>query len=107
MGIGSTSAVFSVVDSIVLKPLPYPEPERLVALYNSYPNAGEPRSQNAVTDYYDRRAGVAGWFSHSITEEVVRLAKCPVMVVKPQEEKGKPARAESRESSDGKGTPQD
>ncbi|MGI9471000.1 MAG: universal stress protein [Rubripirellula sp.] len=29
-----------------------------------------------------QRAGIAGWFGHSVTEEVVRLAKCPVMVVK-------------------------
>jgi len=44
-----------------------------------------------------KRAGIAGWFSHSITEEVVRLAKCPVMVVKPQDEKddGEAATAES------------
>lgn len=29
-----------------------------------------------------KRAGIAGWFGASVTEEVVRLAKCPVMVVK-------------------------
>jgi len=34
-----------------------------------------------------KRVGIAGWFSQSITEEVVRLANCPVMVVKPQDEK--------------------
>lgn len=29
-----------------------------------------------------KRAGIAGWFGSSVTEEVVRRAKCPVMVVK-------------------------
>lgn len=32
LGIGSTSAVFSVVDSVLLRPLPYPEPQRLISV---------------------------------------------------------------------------
>ena len=35
-----------------------------------------------------KRAGIASWFSPSITGEVVRLAKSPVLVVKPQDAKG-------------------
>jgi predicted permease len=33
LGIGATTAVFSIFDTIFLRPLPYPEPERLVAVY--------------------------------------------------------------------------
>ena len=53
-----------------------------------------------------KRAGIAGWFSHSITEEVVRLAKCPVLVVKPQDEKDSGGRAATPESTDDAETPQ-
>ena len=40
IGIGANTAVFSVVNSILLKPLAYPEPEQLVALWLNAPGAG-------------------------------------------------------------------
>jgi predicted permease len=39
IGIGATTAVFSVVDGVLLKPLPYPAPERLVAVWHDAPGA--------------------------------------------------------------------
>jgi putative ABC transport system permease protein len=53
--IGANAAIFAVVDSILLKPLPVPHAEQLVHMYNSYPGAGpNAEGSNAVPDYYDR-----------------------------------------------------
>lgn len=52
--IGANAAIFAIVNSVLLKPLPMPEPERLVLMYNSYPGAGVERGSTGVPDYYDR-----------------------------------------------------
>jgi putative ABC transport system permease protein len=41
LGIGGTTAVFSVVDAVLLQPLPYQRPEQLVRLYTWYGTPGE------------------------------------------------------------------
>ena len=40
LGVGSATAVFSVVDGVLLRPLPFPEPERLMRLYESSRETG-------------------------------------------------------------------
>src|SRR3984957_14751086 len=40
IGIGANSAVFSVVDALMLRPLPYPQPERLANLWLHSPGIG-------------------------------------------------------------------
>lgn len=53
--IGANAAIFTVVDSILLRPLPVAESDRIVIIYNSYPNAGAVYGATAVPDYFDRR----------------------------------------------------
>src|SRR5690242_947628 len=40
LGIGATSAMFTLVNSILLRPLPYPESDRIVRVIQSYPEIG-------------------------------------------------------------------
>ena len=42
LGIGATTAVFSVVYGVLLRPLPFPESDRLVRIYEEHPGAPRP-----------------------------------------------------------------
>ncbi|HET9369827.1 MAG TPA: ABC transporter permease [Vicinamibacterales bacterium] len=70
LGIGVNTAIFAMVDTVMLRPLPYPEPDRLVALWDTMRPAegGAPRriavAPINLTDYRDRAGdavGVAGY----------------------------------------------
>src|SRR4051812_12662014 len=53
LGIGATTAIFSTVYSLMLKPLPYQEPERIVELYSSAAKAGLNHMPANVPFYLD------------------------------------------------------
>ena len=59
--IGANSAIFSVVHAILLKPYPWPDSEKLVYVYNSYPLTGLQNAGVSIPDYLDRRAGVSAF----------------------------------------------
>src|SRR5438093_6871023 len=40
LGIGATTAIFTVVDATLLEPLPYPQSEQLVSIQDNFPGAG-------------------------------------------------------------------
>jgi putative ABC transport system permease protein len=42
LGIGANTAIFTVVDNVLLKPLTYPEPDRMVQLMNTFPDGNSP-----------------------------------------------------------------
>jgi len=51
LGIGSSVALFSLVDAVLLRPLPYPKAGELIALWDSRPEAGHPRSRVSGFNY--------------------------------------------------------
>ena len=55
IGIGASSAVFSVVDALLLRPLPYPEPQRLAAIWLHSPGIGIFRDWPSPGQYNDLR----------------------------------------------------
>jgi putative ABC transport system permease protein len=56
LGIGANTAIFSSVYALLLKPLPFPELDRVVAVWDSYPSKGVVRNEVAMANYLDWRA---------------------------------------------------
>jgi len=53
LGIGVPTAMFSVVDGVVLRPLPYPAPDRLLRVWSSHPQRGLPQFGVSAPDALD------------------------------------------------------
>src|SRR5215467_7781776 len=56
VGIGATTAVFSVINGVLLRPLPYPDPDRLVAVSNVFPDSGRDFGLVSGSDVVNWRA---------------------------------------------------
>jgi predicted permease len=63
---GANLTIFAVIDSVLLRPLPFPEPARLVTIFNTYPKAGVDRDGSSLTNYYERRGHLPAFASLSI-----------------------------------------
>jgi len=61
--LGANLTIFAVIDSVLLRPLPFPESDRLVVMFNSYPRAGIDRSDASLTNYYERRGKLSAFSS--------------------------------------------
>ncbi len=61
VALGANLAVFSIVRSVLQKPLPFPGSETVMAVLNGYPNAGVVRTGNSVPDYFDRKRDVTAF----------------------------------------------
>ncbi|MDP1572324.1 MAG: ABC transporter permease [Vicinamibacterales bacterium] len=53
LGIAATTVLFTVVNGVLLRPLPYPDPDRLALLYSAYPQRGIDRGTLSVPDFRD------------------------------------------------------
>jgi predicted permease len=61
--IGANLSIFAVVDAILIRSLPFPEPDRLVTMYNTYAKAGVESDGSSFANYYERRGNIPA-FSH-------------------------------------------
>ena len=68
IGIGANSAIFSVVNALLLKPLPYPDPERLVVLWLRSPGINIPQDWPSPGQYIDVRNENSSFEEMSISQ---------------------------------------
>ena len=67
--LGANLAIFAFIDSILLRPLPFPNADRLVTIYNTYPKAGVENDGSSLTNYYERRGNIPAFESLSLYME--------------------------------------
>lgn len=67
--LGANLAIFGIINSILLRPLPFPNADQLVTIYNTYPNAGVLNDGASIANYYERRGNIAAFSSLSIWME--------------------------------------
>jgi predicted permease len=82
LGIGATTAIYSVVDTILLRPLPFADSDRLVRIVENAPSpvAGHPPVQRGVTyqeflEWRARTRTLADAFAVSMADAVVRTSE--------------------------------
>ncbi len=71
VGIGANTAIFSVVNALLLKPLPYPDPERLAVIWIRNPGINIPQDWPSPGQYFDVRSQQRSFDQMSISRGTV------------------------------------
>jgi predicted permease len=77
LGIGANTAIFSLVDAVLIRPLPFHDPDRLVMVWEDATSVGFPRNTSAPANYADWRSqnqvfedmAAIRWPSYNLTDE--------------------------------------
>jgi putative ABC transport system permease protein len=75
LGIGANSTIFSAINALLIKPLPFPNLERVVAVWDKAPSRGVERNEVAMANYLDWRIqnqtfehlGLYRWWNPNLT----------------------------------------
>src|SRR3982074_3136419 len=73
LGIGATTAIFSVLDRVVLRPLPYPDADRLAMVWEANDGKGLTHERISPVNFVDYRAlsqvfdAAAAWWYPQLT----------------------------------------
>jgi predicted permease len=59
LAVGANTTVFSISNGFFMRPLPYPDDDRLVVVFNAYPGMGLNFAGTSIPDYLDRREQAA------------------------------------------------
>src|SRR5262249_12879331 len=55
LGLGANTAIFSLLYQVLLRPLPFAQADRLVMVWNSYPQGTLQQASVSIPDYIDRK----------------------------------------------------
>src|SRR6266699_2039091 len=89
LGIGATTAIFSVVDATLLHPLPYPQPEQLVSIQDNFPGVGAQDVGLSEPEWQDlQRSGIfesvsPTWFDENNLTGSSQPARVRLLIVAP------------------------
>src|SRR5215207_3312703 len=61
LGIGANTSIFTVASALLLRPLPYTDPDRLVILWNRSPGLGIAEDWFSTAQYFDVRNSAASF----------------------------------------------
>jgi predicted permease len=88
LGIGANTAVFSVVNGVMLRPLPFAQPERLVQLHGSSPLVPRGDAVSSLADYRDQSASFEALVGYDVSARFLRTSAGPQRVTVVRAERG-------------------